>query len=260
LDQTITLPASAALNGTATDADGPSALTLTWSKVTGPGTVTFGNSHAEDTQASFSAAGIYVLRLTGNDGATSKTDDVQITVNAASSGSSLSRAVAASSDDAEERAGSMSLTSSDLELVYDGGIQKVGMRFTSITIPRNATVTRAWIQFTADESQSEATALTIRAQNADQAATFTTSSNNITDRTLTSASASWSPSAWNSSDGAGTAQRTPDFAAVVQAVVNRSGWVSGNALAIIITGTGHRTAHAQDNGSGAAVLHVEYTP
>ena len=59
-DQTITLPASASLNGTASD-DGkpnpPGALTTTWSKVSGPGTVTFGNANALSTTASFSAAG-----------------------------------------------------------------------------------------------------------------------------------------------------------------------------------------------------------
>jgi K319L-like, PKD domain len=66
-DQTITLPGSANLIGTVSD-DGlpnpPGALTTTWSKVSGPGTVTFGNAAAVSTTASFSAAGNYVLRLT----------------------------------------------------------------------------------------------------------------------------------------------------------------------------------------------------
>src|SRR5690606_25743938 len=46
-DQSIALPASANLSGTAAD-DGlpnpPSAMTTTWTKVSGPGTVTFGNA------------------------------------------------------------------------------------------------------------------------------------------------------------------------------------------------------------------------
>ena len=82
-DQTITLPASANLDGTVTD-DGlptpPGAVTTTWSKVSGPGTVTFGNASAVDTTASFSAAGSYVLRLTANDSALQATDDVNVTV------------------------------------------------------------------------------------------------------------------------------------------------------------------------------------
>jgi hypothetical protein len=88
LDQTITLPASASLDGTVSD-DGlpnpPGAVTSTWSKVSGPGTVTFGNANAVDTTASFSVDGVYTLRLTANDGALSSSDDVVITVNPASS-------------------------------------------------------------------------------------------------------------------------------------------------------------------------------
>jgi uncharacterized repeat protein (TIGR02543 family) len=83
-DQTITLPASASLSGTASD-DGlpvpPGMLTTTWSKFSGPGTVTFGNASALNTTATFSVGGTYVLRLTANDGASSTTDDLTITVN-----------------------------------------------------------------------------------------------------------------------------------------------------------------------------------
>jgi hypothetical protein len=85
-DQTITLPSTASLSGTVTD-DGrptfPGSVSTTWSKVSGPGTVTFGSASAKATTATFSVAGNYVLRLTGNDGALSATDDIAITVNAA---------------------------------------------------------------------------------------------------------------------------------------------------------------------------------
>lgn len=84
-DQVITLPASANLAGTVTD-DGlptPVNLTQSWTKVSGPGNVTFANASALATTASFSQAGVYVLRLTANDGFLSASDDVQITVNPA---------------------------------------------------------------------------------------------------------------------------------------------------------------------------------
>jgi hypothetical protein len=84
-DQTITLPSTASLSGTASD-DGlpnpPGAITTTWSRVSGPGTVTFGNANALSTTATFSAAGAYVLRLTASDSVLTSTDDVAITVNA----------------------------------------------------------------------------------------------------------------------------------------------------------------------------------
>jgi hypothetical protein len=85
-DQTITLPSVANLDGTVSD-DGipnpPGAVTTTWSKVSGPGTVTFGNANAVDTTASFSVAGSYVLRLMANDSALQASDDISVTVNSA---------------------------------------------------------------------------------------------------------------------------------------------------------------------------------
>lgn len=89
LDQTITLPSSINLNGSVKD-DGlpkpPGAVTVAWTKLSGPGTVNFGNVNAAVTTASFSAAGTYQLRLTANDGILSASDDVQITVNEPVSG------------------------------------------------------------------------------------------------------------------------------------------------------------------------------
>jgi sRNA-binding regulator protein Hfq len=83
-DQNITLPSMATLDGTATD-DGiplsPGTITTTWSKASGPGTVTFGNQNAVDTTASFSQPGMYVLRLTADDGELSDSAVVTITVN-----------------------------------------------------------------------------------------------------------------------------------------------------------------------------------
>ena len=82
-----TLPASANLDGTVSD-DGnpnpPGAVTTTWTKQSGPGNVTFGNANAVDTTASFSAAGVYVLRLTANDSELQSYDEVTITVSAVS--------------------------------------------------------------------------------------------------------------------------------------------------------------------------------
>jgi hypothetical protein len=59
---------------------------------------------------------------------------------------------------------------------------------------------------------------------------------------------------------AGTAQRTADLSAVVQEIVARPGWTSGNALTLIVTGTGKRVAEARDGLPAAApLLHVEYS-
>ena len=83
-DQTITLPASAALKGTVTDDGLPAGATVTskWSKVSGPGTVTFANASSLTTTATFSVAGTYCLKLTASDTKLSASSDVTITVKA----------------------------------------------------------------------------------------------------------------------------------------------------------------------------------
>lgn len=79
-DQTIVLPAAANLDGTAFDSDeGPNPLVVTWSKTSGPGTVTFGDANSADTTAAFSVEGTYILRLTANDGLNAPFDEVTIT-------------------------------------------------------------------------------------------------------------------------------------------------------------------------------------
>jgi hypothetical protein len=80
-DQSVTLPSKVTLNGTVTDDGQPNnAVTTKWTKISGPGTVTFTDSTVIDTTASFSTAGSYVLRLSASDGSLSATDDVKITV------------------------------------------------------------------------------------------------------------------------------------------------------------------------------------
>lgn len=82
-NQTITLPASASLQGTATD-DGlpasPGQVTVGWSTVSGSGLVTFLNDSVSATTATFSAAGIYILRFSATDGMLQASSEVTITV------------------------------------------------------------------------------------------------------------------------------------------------------------------------------------
>jgi hypothetical protein len=170
---------------------------------------------------------------------------------------------ATSSDDAEERAsGAVSLDSSDLELVADGSsVQTVGVRFPSLSVPRGATIVRAWIQFTTDEAKTGVTNLTLAAQASDNAPTFVSSSRNISLRPRTAASVAWTPPVWSTIRERGSSQQSPDLAAPLQEVVSRAGWTAGNAVAILVTGTGARTAYAFDRSAAQVpTLHVEYLP
>lgn len=80
-DQSIELPSTASLQGDVTDDGLPQGtIVTTWTRVSGPGTVTFADEHAKATTAMFSVAGTYVLRLTATDGELDASDDVEIRV------------------------------------------------------------------------------------------------------------------------------------------------------------------------------------
>jgi hypothetical protein len=168
--------------------------------------------------------------------------------------------VAANSDDAEENgAGHVSLTSGDLELVFDKDEQTVGIRFAGVAIPQGATIVTAYLQFQVDEPSSETATLTVQGQAHDDAVTFDNVTGNISTRARTAAAVTWEPAPWTAVGKAGPDQQTSNIAPVIQEVVDRPGWSSGNALAIIITGTGRRVAESfNGDKAGAPLLHVEY--
>lgn len=53
-------------------------LSLTWTKVSGPGTASFGNAHTGHTSVTVGAFGRYVFRLTATDGSATTHDDMVI--------------------------------------------------------------------------------------------------------------------------------------------------------------------------------------
>jgi hypothetical protein len=82
-DLAITLPDAAQLSGVAADdalPNPPGVFTATWTFVSGPGSVSFGDSSSPRTTASFSLPGDYVLRLSVADGELTVQDEVKISV------------------------------------------------------------------------------------------------------------------------------------------------------------------------------------
>ena len=81
-DQTVTSRTpTVLLAGNASDdhlPDPPGALSVEWSKASGPGTANFGDPSAAQTTATFSAVGTYVLRLWAFDGIRSAVDEVTV--------------------------------------------------------------------------------------------------------------------------------------------------------------------------------------
>ncbi len=160
-------------------------------------------------------------------------------------------------DDAEEAEdGSVDLSSSDLELVYDphedAGNQIVGIRFQALDIPKGAIIKEAYIQFTADEDKNDEGSMNIYAQNDNSPVAFTTTINDISSRPKTTAFVVWTPVDWDVVGDAGDTQKTPDLSTLVQEVIDRDGWTSGNNMAFIIEGTGRRVAESYKGSSTEA--------
>jgi hypothetical protein len=161
--------------------------------------------------------------------------------------------VDASSDDAEQSGSSMDLTSGGL----DFGDNELGMRFKGIPIAQGSTITNAYVEFVSEQNDSTSTDITFWGEDIDDAPTFTSSANNITNRTTTTASVPWnSVPNWNS----GNTYQSPDLSTIIQEIVDRPGWVSGNDLVILSNATGDRDALTYDGSSTEApLLHVEFT-
>ena len=81
VDRVAVLSGKTFLNGAVKDDGKPNATpAVTWTKGSGPGTVTFEKSDSAITTARFSASGAYTLRLTANDGQLSSSDMLNVTV------------------------------------------------------------------------------------------------------------------------------------------------------------------------------------
>ncbi|MGH8504426.1 MAG: pilus assembly protein, partial [Stenotrophobium sp.] len=106
----------------------------------------------------------------------------------------------------------------------------------------------------AQGSNTSASSLVVAGEAADNAAACKSSTSNISSRTATSATVSWSsvPS-WSD----GQTYSSPSLKSIVQEIVNRAGWTPFNSMSFLITGSGRRTAYSLDqSASKAPILHI----
>ena len=155
----------------------------------------------------------------------------------------ITQPVNSSANDAEQSAsGPVSLNSTDLELVNDNaqaaGDQTIGVRFENLALPPGSVIASANIQFSADETQSEATALTLRAQAADNAGSLPHEcQQHLRSRPSAAASVNWAPGPPGTPSANVARSTTPILSALVREIVGRPGWSSGNAMAFLISGS-----------------------
>lgn len=161
---------------------------------------------------------------------------------------SIAVSIEVEEDDVEESTldGEMDLTSGDLELgeldsgAFAGGtaLPKIGLRFNNVNIPQGSPILGATIQFRADNTGSSDTEMTIYAEAIDNASAYTVTAGDLSARALTTANAIWNVPPWLSTGDRLPAQQTVDLSNVIQEVINRPGWVSGNSINIVMIASG----------------------
>src|SRR5262249_5581916 len=164
--------------------------------------------------------------------------------------------IAANSDDAEQDGANVRLGGNDLHI----GPDIVGLRFVNVGLPKDATITSATVQFTASAPDIDPATVAIVAQADSNAATFSSTANDISNRPPTQASVPWSPGPWTNNE-TGATERTPDLSPLLAELVGRTDW-SGKSPVVLIfqLGTGQRRAVSfSNNPAHAAVLQVTFT-
>jgi len=135
----------------------------------------------------------------------------------------------------------MDIGSSDLELANeDGGDpatdeQVVGLRFVDIPLDNGAPVVSAYVEVEVDKVDKQGSDapvnVIIEGELVPDATVFEDVANNITDRAVTTAQVKWSIPAWTEQNAK---FQTPNISSILQEIVNQEGWVSGNAIVLIL--------------------------
>jgi type IV pilus assembly protein PilY1 len=148
-------------------------------------------------------------------------------------------------DDAEQNGVTVTTNGTDLSI----GTDTVGVRFQGIDVPVDATISQAFLQFYAKNTDSSAASFTIKGElPADgDSNIFTSTDNDITSRTYTTG-VTWAADPW---DTTGEIYSTVDISSIVaQMVASGNNWASGNDMGFVIEpGTGTRTAESYDSNA-----------
>lgn len=166
-------------------------------------------------------------------------------------------AVTASSADAEQVSGTLTLVSPELDL----GLGSVGMHFSRLNVPKGATINEAYIEFTANRDSSALPALwEISVQDIDTAPMFAAGANDIDSRTYSPVIATESViDTWVQDQ-----VYEVNVAEALKYLVNKSDWCGGNDAVLRlmrVSGSAEdRYAYSYDaNPAKAPRLVVNYT-
>lgn len=174
-------------------------------------------------------------------------------------------------DDAEETisSGDISRSSSDLDIGNNKGDQTAaGIKFNTISIPKEATILGAYLQFTvASYPDGNPVVCTIYGEKSTNPLSYSSSDYNITSRQHTSTFSEWTPNnwgyeSWYPQGDALDSERSPNIKSIIEEIITQPDWHTNNSMAFIIygSGAGQREAASYNAGSfDAPELIIHYT-
>lgn len=110
----------------------------------------------------------------------------------------------------------------------------IGARFANVTVAQGATISSATYSMKAVSSYSSGgtIAYLVSAQAADNAGTFVASGGNL--NTTSRPRSTAVSSTWNQNSVTAGTRYSIDVTSVIQEIVNRAGWASGNAIVMLV--------------------------
>jgi len=127
-----------------------------------------------------------------------------------------------------------------------------------LNVPQGATITTSYLTLVPSSNSNDGTICTVYAEDVDNASQITTFANWTTALgRITTANVSWDFPALTLN----SAQNSPSLNAVIQEIVDRGSWASGNYINLLLDEDGSSSVLAQfwsNTGTTAPVLHVEY--
>ena len=145
---------------------------------------------------------------------------------------------------------------------YDQPLHSL-FRFANVVIPKGATIINAYVTLTSymDLGYLDTVKVLLSADASDNSSVFVDYAD-VNGRSLSSASKAWDMlPPW----GEGLKYNTPNLAPVIQEIIDRPGWVSGNAISLFFKDNGsgwediRRIRSADSFPDDAPILCIEYT-
>ncbi len=176
----------------------------------------------------------------------------------------VDESVPSGADDGQLFAGSYEQTSQQIQSGDDSGKggNNLWIRFTSVAIPVDATISQAILTYIAHDTASNNAVLTDLFFNDEDNASAPTNATDYNNKSVTAASVAWDNIV---STTQGNSYNSPDIKTPLQEVIDRGGWASGNAIMILhkdggSTGSASRKWAAFEHATLAPpAISIDYT-